>query len=62
MYKEKISKKKLPRVNFNRYGHRSHVKGTRRIIGNKSFRKVIESALHKQCKRLERELVKGVSK
>jgi len=66
MYKEKIPKKKLPRVNFTRFGHRSHAKGARRLIANKSFsksfRKKIESALHNQCKRLERELVKGVSK
>ena len=58
MYKEKYQKKKLPKVGFSRYGHRSHIKGTRRIIANKSFRKRIESALHKQCKRLEKELVK----
>jgi len=58
MFKEKILKKKLPKVGFSRYGHRSHVKGTRRIMANKSFRKVIESALHNQCKRLEKELVK----
>jgi len=58
MYKEKIPKKKLPKVNFTRFGHRSHAKGARRLIANKSFRKRIESALYKQCKRLERELVK----
>ena len=58
MYKEKYQKKKLPKVNFNRYGHRSHIKGTRRVIGNKSFRKFLENVLHNQCKRLERELVK----
>ena len=58
MYKEKTPKKKLPKIGFNRYGHRSHIKGTRRIMANKSFRKRIESALHKQCKRLQRELVK----
>jgi len=58
MYKEKISKKKLPKIGFSRFGHRSHIKGTRRIIANKSFRKRIESALHKQCKRLQKELVR----
>ena len=58
MYKEKIPKKKLPKTGFTRHGHRSHIKGFGRIIANKSFRKKIESALHKQCKRLERELVK----
>ena len=57
MYKEKIPKKKLPKVSFTRYGHRSHIKGTRRIIANKSFRKRIESILHNQCKKLEKELV-----
>ena len=62
MYKEKISKKKLPKIGFNRVGHRSHIKGFGRMIANKSFRRKIESVLHKQCKRLERELVKGVSK
>jgi len=62
MYKEKYQKTKLPRVNFTRFGHRSHAKGARRLIANKSFRRKIESALHNQCKRLERELVKGVSK
>lgn len=58
MFKEKYQKKKLPRIGFNRFGHRSHIKGTRRIIGNKSFRKKIESALYNQCKRLQKELVK----
>jgi len=58
MYKEKIAKRKLPKVGFNRYGHRSHIKGTRRIIANKSFRKRIENVLHSQCKRLEKELIR----
>jgi len=58
MFKEKYQKKKLPKIGFNRFGHRSHIKGTKRIIANKGFRKKIESALHNQCKRLERELVK----
>ena len=57
MYKEKYQKKKLPKVGFTRVGHRSHIKGFERIIANKSFRKKIEEALDKQCKRLERELV-----
>ena len=58
MYKEKYQKKKLPKTGFTRHGHRSHIKGFERIIANKSFRKKIEGTLHKQCKRLERELVK----
>ena len=58
MYKEKYQKKKLPKIGFNRLGHRSHIKGTKRIIANKSFRKKVESALHKQCKRLQKELVR----
>ena len=58
MYKEKYQKKKLPKIGFNRFGHRSHIKGIRRIIANKSFRKRIESVLHNQSKRLEKELVK----
>jgi len=58
MYKEKYQKKKLPKVGFTRVGHRSHIKGFERIIANKNFRKKVESALHKQCKRLQKELVK----
>ena len=58
MYKDKYQKKKLPKIGFTRVGHRSHIKGFERIIANKSFRKIIESALHKQCKRLQKELVK----
>ena len=58
MYKEKYQKKKLPKVGFVRVGHCSHIKGFRRMIANKAFRKKFESASHKQCKRLERELVK----
>lgn len=58
MYKEKIPKKKLPKVGFTRYGHPSHIKGMRRLLANKAFRKKIESVLCNQCKRLEKELVK----
>ena len=58
MYKEKYQKRKLPKVGFNRCGHRSHIKGFRRVMANKAFRKKVESALHKQCKRLQKELVK----
>jgi len=58
MYKEKIAKRKLPKVGFNCVGHRSHIKGFRRMIANKAFRKKFESASHKQCKRLGKELIK----
>jgi len=58
MYKEKYQKKKLPKVGFVRVGHCSHIKGFRRMIANKAFRKKFENVSHKQCKKLERELVK----
>ena len=57
MFKTKYPKKKLPKTGFTRHGHRSHIKGFERIIANKTFRKKVEEALDKQCKRLERELV-----
>jgi len=58
MYKEKIPKKKLPKVGFNRYGHPSHIKGMRRLLANKAFRKKFEIVSDKQCKRLQKELVR----
>ena len=58
MYKEKYQKKKLPKMGFVRVGHCSHIKGFRRMIANKAFRKKFESASDKQCKRLQKELVK----
>jgi len=58
MYKGKYQKKKLPKVGFNRVGHRSHIKGMRRLLANKAFRKKFEIVSDKQCKRLQRELVK----
>ena len=58
MYKEKYQKKKLPKIGFVRVGHRSHIKGFRRMIANKAFRKKYEIVSYKQCKRLEKELVR----
>jgi len=58
MYKKKYQKKKLPKVGFTRYGHPSHIKGMRRLLANKAFRKKFEIVSDKQCKRLEKELVK----
>ena len=58
MYKEKYQKKKLPKVGFTRYGHPSHIKGMRRLLANKAFRKKFESVSDKQCKKLQKELVR----